>query len=65
MNRKVEVGPKVKSIAETSAYGTEGKSLVFLQVNCRSVYSKAVELWNLVDTYNPDVVIGKESWLNL
>jgi hypothetical protein len=34
-----------------------------LQVNCRSVYNKAVELWNLVDTYNPDVVIGTESWL--
>ena len=34
-----------------------------LQVNCRSVYKQAVELWNLVGTYNPDVVIGKESWL--
>ena len=22
-----------------------------------------LELWNLVDTYNPDVVIGTESWL--
>jgi len=60
---EVEVGPRVKSIAETSAYRTEGKSLVVLQVNCRSVYNKAKELWNLVDTYNPDVVIGTESWL--
>ena len=34
-----------------------------LQVNCRSVYNKSIELWNLVDTYNLDVVIGKESWL--
>jgi len=34
-----------------------------LQVNCRSVYNKALEFWNLVDTYNSDVVIGKESWL--
>jgi hypothetical protein len=34
-----------------------------LQVNCRSIYNKALEFWNLVDTYNPDVVIGTESWL--
>jgi len=27
------------------------------------VYRKAIELWNLVDTYNPNVVIGTESWL--
>ena len=61
MNREVKVGPRVKVIAETSAYRTEGKSLVVLQVNCRSLYNKAIELWNLVDTYNPDVVIGTES----
>ena len=42
---------------------TGGKSLVVLQVNCRRVYNKAIELWNLVDTYNSDVVIGTESWL--
>jgi len=63
MNREVKVGSRVKVIAETSAYTTEGKSLVVLQVNCRSVYNKAIERWNLVDTYNPDVVIGTESWL--
>ena len=40
MSRKVKVGPRVKTIAETSAYRTEGKSLVVLQVNCRSVYIK-------------------------
>jgi len=51
---------RVKSIAGTSAYRIEGKSLVVLQVNCRSVYNKA-EFWNLVDTYNPDVVTGTES----
>jgi hypothetical protein len=62
MSREVEVGPRVKFIAETSAYRTEGKSLVVLQVNW-SVYNKVVELWNLVDMYNPDVVIGMESWL--
>ena len=34
-----------------------------LQVNCRSIYNKALEFWNLVDTYNPDIIIGTESWL--
>jgi len=34
-----------------------------LQVNCRSVYNKTLEFWNLVDTYNSDVVKGTESWL--
>jgi len=29
----------------------------------RSVYNKAIEFWNLVDMYTPDVVIGMESWL--
>jgi hypothetical protein len=41
----------------------EGQSLVVLQVNCRSIYNKALELWKLVDTYNPDIIIGTESWL--
>jgi hypothetical protein len=46
-----------------SAHKNEGKSLVLLQVNCRSIYNKALEFWNLVDTYNPDIIIGTESWL--
>jgi len=41
----------------------EGKPLVLLQVNCRSILSKISEFGNLVDTYNPDVIIGTESWL--
>ena len=41
----------------------EGKPLVLLQVNCRSILNKLLEFWNLVDTYNPDVIIGTESWL--
>ena len=53
----------VKSVALASAYRIEGQSLVVLQVNCRTVYSKALEFWNLVDTYNPHVVIGTESWI--
>jgi len=62
LSRKAEVGSKVKSIAEASACRIEGKSLVVLQPNCRSVYNKALEFWNLVVTYNP-AVISKESWL--
>jgi hypothetical protein len=48
----------------STEYKKEAKSLVLLQVNCRSIYeyNKAVEFWNLVDTYNPDI-IGTESWL--
>ena len=45
------------------AHKNGGKSLVLLQVNCRSIYNKALEFWNLVDTYNPDIIIGMESWL--
>jgi hypothetical protein len=36
------------------AYKIKGKSLVLLQVNCRNIYNKILEFWNLVDTYNPD-----------
>jgi len=63
MSREVEVGSRVKIIAEASAYRIEGKSLVVLQFNCRNVYNIAIERWNLVDTYNPYVVISTESWL--
>ena len=28
------------------------------------VYNKVLELWNLIETYNPDVVIVMESWLH-
>jgi hypothetical protein len=38
----------------------EGKSLVLLQVNCRSICRKTLEFWNLADTYNLEVVIGME-----
>jgi hypothetical protein len=63
MSREVEVGSEVKSIDEAFAYRIEGKSPVVLQVNCMSVYNNALEFWNLVDTYNPDVVTGMELWL--
>jgi hypothetical protein len=40
-----------------------GKSLVLTQFNCRNIYNEDLEFWNLVDTYNPDIIIGTESWL--
>ena len=74
VSTEVEVGPMFKSTAEVSAeeecvaatveHMSEGKPLVLLQVNCRSICNKILEFWNLIDTYNPDVVIGTESWLS-
>ena len=53
MSREAEVGPLFQSTAEASAeeeYGaaaeghiTEGKQLVLLQVNCRSICNKILE----------------------
>jgi hypothetical protein len=34
-----------------------------MQVNCRSILNKALDFWNLIDAYNPDVIIGMELWL--
>jgi len=74
MSRETEVEPMFKSTAEASAeeecvaatvaHLPEGKQLVLLQVNCSSICNKILEYWNLIDTHNPDVVIGMESWLS-
>jgi hypothetical protein len=48
-------------VAATVGHTSEGKPLVLLQVNCRSICNKILEFWNLIDTYNSDVVIGTES----
>jgi len=47
-----------KLTTTTAAHRIEGKSLVLLQVNCRSIYNKTLDFWNLVDTYNADVVLS-------
>jgi hypothetical protein len=41
----------------------ERKTLVFIQINCRSILNKSLDFWNLIDAYNPNVIIGMESWL--
>jgi hypothetical protein len=50
-------------VATRGAQIIEGSSLVFLQVNCRRILNKTLDFLNLVATYNPDVIIGTESWL--
>jgi hypothetical protein len=59
-SREIEERKRDISTAEFASCRTPGNSLVVLQVNYRSVYKKVLEFWNLVDTYNPDVVIGTE-----
>jgi hypothetical protein len=49
--------------ATRGAQRIEDNSLVLLQVNCRSILNKYLDFWNLVDIYNPDVIIHTESWL--
>jgi hypothetical protein len=43
MSRETEFGSMVNSVAEASAYRIDGKSLVTLQVKCRSIYNTALE----------------------
>ena len=51
-------------VAATVEHISGGTPLVLLQVNCRSICNTILEFWNLIDIYNPDVVIGTESWLS-
>jgi hypothetical protein len=59
-----EDSPADISLVTTVENASEGKSLVMLQVNCRSICNKALEFWNLIETHGPYVVIGTESWLH-
>ena len=40
------------------------QNLKILNVNCRSICNKAVELENLIQSVDVDIIIGTESWLN-
>ena len=62
--RKTEDESEEECVAVTVGHMTEGKPLLLLQVNCRSIFNKILELWSLIYTYNHDVVIGTESWLS-
>jgi hypothetical protein len=61
--RKREEVTSDEWVATRGAQRIEGNSLVLLQVNCRSILNKSFDFWNLVDIYNPDVILGMESWL--
>ena len=62
--RETEDKAEEECVAATVGHISGSKELVLLQVNCRSICNKILEFWNLIHTYNPDVVIGTESWLN-
>jgi hypothetical protein len=46
-------------VATGGAQMIEGNSLVLMQVNCRNILNTSLEFLNLIDTYNPDVIIGR------
>ena len=62
-SRETKDKAEKERVAATVDNISEGKPLVLLQINCRSI-CKILEFRNLIDTYNPDVVIGTESWLS-
>jgi hypothetical protein len=59
--REIEDETKEECLAVKVAPKTEGKPLALLQVNCPNIYNKTLGFWNLIYTYNPDVVIDTES----
>ena len=62
--RETEDKTEEECIAATEGHISEGTQVVLLRVNCSSICNKNLEFRNLIDTYNPDVVIGTESWLS-
>ena len=61
MRRDPENKSEAIRAASTVKNVTESKPLVILRVNCRSICNKVLEFWNVIETYNPDVVTGTES----
>jgi hypothetical protein len=56
--RESEVMSSEERVVTAGSQQIEGKPLVLLQVNCRSILNNILEFWNLVNTFNPDVIIG-------
>jgi len=44
--RETENETKEECVVATVAHMIEGKLLVLLQVNCRSIYNKVLDFWN-------------------
>jgi len=63
VRRESEVVSSEKSVVTSGTQQIEGKPLILLWVNCRSILNKILEFWNLVDTCNSYVIKGTESWL--
>jgi hypothetical protein len=61
--RKAEEVTRDERVATGVAQKTEVKSLVLMQVNFRSILNKSLDFWNLIDAYNPGVMLGTESCL--
>jgi hypothetical protein len=59
-DKKRKGGARDEFQTTVPAHINEGKSLALLQVNCRSIYNKALEFWDSVDMHNPDIIIGTE-----
>jgi len=47
--RETEDKAEEECVAATLGHIPEGKPLVLLQVNCRSICNKILEFWNLID----------------
>ena len=60
--RETEDQTKQECVATNVAQMIEGKTLVLLQVNCRNIYNKTLDFWNLIYKFNPDYVTGTEAW---
>jgi S-methylmethionine-dependent homocysteine/selenocysteine methylase len=54
--RETEDETMEECLAAIVAHMAEVKPLVLLQVNCRSMYNTALDFWNLINTYDPDVI---------
>ena len=55
---EIEEKAEEQCVATKKGHISGGTPLVLLQVNSRIICNKVLEFWNLIDTYNPDVVIG-------
>jgi len=58
---KTVKAPAHKSKTNTSKFVN---NLKILNINCRSVCNKSIELRNLLETTKAEIIIGTESWLN-
>jgi hypothetical protein len=47
VRRETKEETKEECVAATVAHMNEGKPMVMLQVNCRSMYNKTLDFWNL------------------